>query len=142
MPLGDEPVTRQELLERGGILDDVIVSRYEDHWGVVCNASNRTVIVSWLEQHKPAGGVEIRDRTLETLMVAVQGPAVIPKPATMLPLPIADLKLVGQSSFRMRYRYREVNGQLVAAAPQSGNDLSFNPSPSILALARANTTNR
>src|SRR5262245_49739435 len=34
--------------ERGGILDDVIVSRYEDHWLVVCNASNRDKIVAHL----------------------------------------------------------------------------------------------
>src|SRR4029453_9675481 len=86
--------------ERGGILDDIIVSRYDDHWGVVCNASNRSVIVSWLELHKPKEGTELRDRTTETLMIALQGPAVIPKISSMLPLPVGDLK-----------RYRFLSGE-------------------------------
>ncbi len=78
--------------ERGGILDDVIVSKYEDHWLVVCNASNRSTIVSWLEQHRPSQGVELRDRTTETLMIALQGPKVIPRLGSILPLPIGELK--------------------------------------------------
>ena len=38
--------------EDGGILDDVIVSRMEDHYLVVCNASNREKLLKWWEQHK------------------------------------------------------------------------------------------
>ncbi len=37
--------------EDGGILDDLIVSRFESHWGVICNASNREKIVTWLTRH-------------------------------------------------------------------------------------------
>jgi hypothetical protein len=48
---------------------------------------------------------------------------------------IADLKIVGQSMFSMRYRYSEVNGQVVShvasAAPM------FGPSPELEALASA-----
>jgi len=50
---------------------------------------------------------------------------------------IADVKFVGQSSFSMRYQYREVNGRVMTAPPQSAHDLSFNPSRKILALFRA-----
>ena len=32
--------------EAGGILDDVIVSRYPDYWLMVCNASNRAVVLA------------------------------------------------------------------------------------------------
>lgn len=60
--------------EDGGILDDVIVSRYENHWGVVCNASNRDKIVAWIEKHKAGTDVEMSDDTKATAMVAVQGP--------------------------------------------------------------------
>lgn len=60
--------------EDGGILDDVIVSRLEDHWGVVCNASNREKIVAWLNQHMSGTDIKLSDQTTSTAMVAVQGP--------------------------------------------------------------------
>ncbi len=60
--------------EDGGILDDVIVSRFEDRWGVVCNASNREKIIEWLRSHLGGRNVEIADETRSTAMVACQGP--------------------------------------------------------------------
>jgi aminomethyltransferase len=78
--------------ERGGIIDDVIVSRYEDHWFMVCNASNRKIVLAWLEQHRKGREVEITDITESTLMAAIQGPDAVPKLSAMLPLPIAELK--------------------------------------------------
>jgi len=78
--------------ERGGILDDVIVSRYMDRWLVVCNASNRQTIVSWLELHKSGRNVQITDRTESTMMIAIQGPKVVPRLAEILPLPVVELK--------------------------------------------------
>ncbi len=78
--------------ESGGILDDVIVSRYEDHWLIVCNASNREKIVAWLESHRQGSDVTLKDTTEDTVMVALQGPTVIEKLQEKLSLPIADLK--------------------------------------------------
>ena len=86
--------------EDGGILDDVVVSRYDDHWLVVCNASNRDRIVPWLRQHGQDRDVNIDDVTEATLMVAIQGPAAVPTLARLLPFEIADLK---------RYRFRSGN---------------------------------
>ena len=60
--------------ENGGILDDVIVSRFEGQWGVVCNAANRKKIVSWLQQQARGYDVTLRDDTTSTAMVACQGP--------------------------------------------------------------------
>ncbi len=60
--------------EDGGILDDVIISRFEKHWGIVCNASNREKIVRWINQHAENCDVKLRDDTLTTCMVACQGP--------------------------------------------------------------------
>lgn len=60
--------------EDGGILDDVIVSRFEDRWGVVCNASNRDKIVDWFRRHAAERDVTLRDDTLGTAMIACQGP--------------------------------------------------------------------
>jgi aminomethyltransferase len=61
----------------GGIIDDLIVGRGEeaaDPWWVVVNAANRERDLAWLRDHAPAG-VEVRDRTEETALLAVQGPA-------------------------------------------------------------------
>jgi len=60
--------------EDGGILDDVIVSRFEDHWGIVCNGANREKIVNWIEKQRSGFGVTLRDETTATAMVAIQGP--------------------------------------------------------------------
>lgn len=63
--------------EDGGILDDVIVSRFEEHWGVVCNGSNRDKIVAWLQKQSRGFDVVLRDDTLSTAMLAIQGPRTI-----------------------------------------------------------------
>lgn len=60
--------------EDGGILDDVIVSRFNTHWGIICNASNRDKIVGWLHKHAQGRGLQILDETTTTAMVACQGP--------------------------------------------------------------------
>ncbi|MGQ9649389.1 MAG: glycine cleavage system aminomethyltransferase GcvT [Phycisphaerae bacterium] len=78
--------------EDGGILDDVIVSRFDDHWLVVCNASNRDRIVAWLRQHASGGDLDIKDRTEETMMIAIQGPLAIELVSRLLPIAVAELK--------------------------------------------------
>ena len=78
--------------EDGGVLDDVLVSRYEDHWMVVCNASNREKIVGWLARHAAGRNVVLEDQTTRTAMLAVQGPRAIELVAKILPLPLAELK--------------------------------------------------
>jgi aminomethyltransferase len=81
--------------EAGGVLDDVIVSRDERHWLVVCNASNREHIVRHFESvRQEAGGYDVRldDRTETTAMVAVQGPKVINKLSEVLPTDLKALK--------------------------------------------------
>ena len=83
--------------EAGGILDDVIVSRLEDHWMVVCNASNREKLLGWWDQQKAGYDIEIVDRTFETAMVAIQGPEACETLDRLLPFPVSDLK---------RYRFK------------------------------------
>ncbi len=41
---------------------------------MVVNAGNREKIVGWLAQNKGTRNVEVRDRTMDTVMAAVQGP--------------------------------------------------------------------
>lgn len=67
--------------EQGGILDDILASQLESPSGrryylLVVNASNREKLVAWFRsQLTPADGdVEMADRTIETAMIALQGP--------------------------------------------------------------------
>lgn len=68
---------------QGGILDDVLVYRWDGDgerdsatadFKVVVNASNRAKIVEWFSQHQQEFGVRVVDATLDTAMIAVQGP--------------------------------------------------------------------
>src|SRR6187401_2003012 len=80
--------------ESGGILDDVLVYHLEargrgPYYLLVVNASNRDKIYQWLLKHREADeDVKIADSTIETAMIAVQGPQAI---AWVQPL--ADTKI-------------------------------------------------
>ncbi len=89
----------------GGILDDVIVSKAEDHFLVVCNASNREKLLEWWEQQRAGYNVEIIDHTFETAMVAIQGPEIFDTLTQLLPIPIDDVK-----------RYRFTTGNVMGAS--------------------------
>ncbi|MEK6677057.1 MAG: glycine cleavage system aminomethyltransferase GcvT [Planctomycetota bacterium] len=78
--------------EDGGILDDLIVSRFESCWGVICNASNRTKILSWITQHSKGLDVQIVDETLDTAMLAIQGPRALQLAQEISGLDFSSLK--------------------------------------------------
>ncbi len=65
--------------EQGGVLDDILIYRYEDHWLLVVNASNREKILSHIKAVAAADGlsVKVEDITQSTGMLALQGPRVI-----------------------------------------------------------------
>jgi len=63
--------------EQGGIRDDVLVYRWPYGWAMVVNASNREKIVGWLTEHKGGRNVDIKDQTMTTCMIAVQGPKAV-----------------------------------------------------------------
>jgi aminomethyltransferase len=60
--------------EAGGILDDVLVYRFESFYLLVVNASNRLKIVDWIAAHRAGFDVTVDDVTTQTFMLAVQGP--------------------------------------------------------------------
>lgn len=82
--------------EDGGVLDDVIVSRFEEHWGIVCNASNREKIVRWIDSHCAGADVNLSDETTATAMIACQGPKT---------MEIAEQLGAGDLSSLKRYRF-------------------------------------
>lgn len=62
--------------EAGGVLDDILVYRLldGDSYGVVCNASNRAKVVGQFARLRDGRDAEMEDMTLDTAMIAVQGP--------------------------------------------------------------------
>jgi aminomethyltransferase len=60
--------------EQGGIRDDVLVYRWPYGFAMVVNASNRTKIVSWLQERQGGRDLGIIDQTMQTCMLAIQGP--------------------------------------------------------------------
>ncbi len=74
--------------EDGGILDDVLVYRFEDRALLVVNGANRLKVVDWINQHKDSYDVNVDDATCATFMLAIQGPQaeaiLAPKVATEL----------------------------------------------------------
>ena len=87
--------------DSGGVLDDIIVSRYEKHWLVVCNASNREKILAWFGEHAAGLDVKIEDETFTSAMVAVQGPKAIELIDSLLPDPVSDVKRYHFQTMRM-----------------------------------------
>jgi aminomethyltransferase len=85
--------------EDGGILDDVIVSRFEAHWGIVCNASNREKIIAWLAKHGAGKDVQVTDETTTTAMLACQGPRTL---ELAKDIANADLTTLKRYHFRVR----------------------------------------
>lgn len=91
--------------ESGGILDDVIVNKFSDeHFMVVCNASNREKLLAWWQTHADGRNVEIIDKTLETAMLAIQGPKAIELLEALLPFEISTIK-----------RYHFIEGRAMGA---------------------------
>jgi aminomethyltransferase len=87
-------VSRYSLVcnESGGVLDDVIVSRDESDWLMVCNASNRAKLVDHFRAVMSSMEVNLDDQTEKTAMVAVQGPMVIERLANVLPVDVKAMK--------------------------------------------------
>jgi aminomethyltransferase len=60
--------------EGGGILDDLIVYRMADRFLLVVNASNRAKDLAWVQKHAGAYDAEVKDRSDEFGLLALQGP--------------------------------------------------------------------
>jgi len=72
--------------ETGGVLDDVLVYGAPTPaavWGndaalgIVVNAGNREKLIAWFNAHRDGFDAQVHDRTLDTAMIAVQGPSAI-----------------------------------------------------------------
>jgi aminomethyltransferase len=103
--------------EQGGIRDDVLVYRWPYGYAMVVNASNREKIVAWLAQHKGGRNVDVIDQTLDTCMIAIQGPKAV---AMCAGLTDADAsKLAYYHATPTRYRDK---GCVVSRTGYTGED--------------------
>ncbi len=80
--------------EAGGVMDDVIVSRDQKNWIMVCNASNREKLVKHFVDVRRSTGLDfdMSDQTDSTAMVALQGPKVLDRVAGVLPADVKAMK--------------------------------------------------
>ncbi|MBN1620542.1 glycine cleavage system aminomethyltransferase GcvT [candidate division WOR-3 bacterium] len=60
--------------ENGGIVDDLLVYRLEDHFLLVVNASNIDKDFEWIMEKLKGFDIEISNRSDETAQLALQGP--------------------------------------------------------------------
>ncbi|HUZ84941.1 MAG TPA: glycine cleavage T C-terminal barrel domain-containing protein, partial [Gaiellales bacterium] len=109
--------------EQGAPVDDLIAYRWSDeHLTLVVNASRAGADREWLEQCLP-GGVELHDRTVETAMIALQGPAapgLVGLPA-LPPFRFAEVSVRGVSAVMAATGYTgEAGVELIVDAAAAG----------------------
>jgi aminomethyltransferase len=92
--------------ESGGVLDDIIVSRFEKYWFMVCNAANREKLLAWFRAQiaKSRDNVEIEDETESSAMVAIQGPKAVGLLDELLPEPVSGIR---------RYHFEQMRYMMV-----------------------------
>ena len=71
------------LNHNSGVLDDVIIWKFDSNLVLVCNASNKEKITSWFDENK----LEYQNINSETSLIAVQGPQVVNKLQKYINLP-------------------------------------------------------
>lgn len=101
----------------GTVVDDVIVNQLEDEWLMVANGANRRKDLQWLRAHARGLDVTLRDETLDTVMVACQGPRMAEYLSDFLE---ADLSRIRRFKCRT-IRYRDCT-ILVSRTGYTGED--------------------
>ncbi|MDR3634188.1 MAG: glycine cleavage system aminomethyltransferase GcvT [Isosphaeraceae bacterium] len=77
--------------ETGGVIDDILVYRQPFTHFVVCNASNRERVLAQFERLRSGAESQLADRTLDTAMIAVQGPAALEVLQPLFDQPLGSL---------------------------------------------------
>jgi aminomethyltransferase len=77
--------------DQGGVIDDVTVYRQPFAYIVVCNASNRDRVRGQFERLRKGALGNFLDRTLDTAMIAVQGPRSLETLEPLFDQPLAPI---------------------------------------------------
>jgi aminomethyltransferase len=91
------------LNDRGGIVDDLLVYRHEGRLSIVANAGNREKVVAGLRSLGAGRRWTLTDRTRETAMVAVQGPAALGIAERLVGEPLGAVKYYGFIEHRLPF---------------------------------------
>ena len=79
--------------ESGGIIDDLLVYRFnEARYMLVVNASNITKDLAWVRSHNSWPGVEIKNISDQTALLAIQGPKAFSIVQPLIDQPLSELK--------------------------------------------------
>lgn len=133
------------LRPEGGIIDDLLVYRFEDHYMVVVNAANRDKDIEALSQGAP-DSVKIRDASEEFSLMAIQGrnaPATIQKLTDValdeikyyrfvegeisgMPAIISRTGYTGEDGFEL-YVANEYAGKIWDAVMEAGEEFEIEP---------------
>ncbi|HHW15241.1 MAG TPA: glycine cleavage system aminomethyltransferase GcvT [Firmicutes bacterium] len=89
----------------GGVVDDIVVYRRAEGFMVVVNGANVAKDWAWVTAQAPSAGVELRDGSEETALLALQGPRAAEIMAGLVDQPLTEL-----------YYYRFLEGR-VAGIP-------------------------
>lgn len=84
-------------LDSGGVLDDLVVYRFPEHYMLVVNAANIEKDRVWIATHADALDAQVEDVSHRTALLALQGPAAR---AILEPLVSSDLDEVTYYRFR------------------------------------------
>ncbi|HUN65515.1 MAG TPA: glycine cleavage system aminomethyltransferase GcvT [Bacteroidota bacterium] len=110
----------------GGIVDDLLVYRFADRFMLVVNASNMRKDFEWITAHAAGMNVDVRDRSDEYTLLAVQGPRSAETLQTLTHVPLNELpyyaftegKLAGTDMIISRTGYTgELGFELYFTAP-------------------------
>ena len=71
------------LNEKGGVIDDVIIWKFNSYSILICNASNTEKVLDWFAKH----GLENDYMNESTSLIAIQGPNVINKLSNQFDIP-------------------------------------------------------
>ncbi|MGH7461005.1 MAG: glycine cleavage system aminomethyltransferase GcvT [Longimicrobiales bacterium] len=77
---------------QGTALDDCIVYRFDDHYMIVVNASNRARDFEWISQFAPKFGAQLDDKSDEIALLALQGPKAQEILAGIAAIPLDPIK--------------------------------------------------
>ncbi len=79
------------LNDNGGVIDDILAYKFQKKILLVVNASNREAVLQRLQADCPPT-TELKDRTMERAMIAVQGPKAVEFVKTVTGADFTDLK--------------------------------------------------
>ncbi|MSR35138.1 MAG: glycine cleavage system aminomethyltransferase GcvT [Gemmatimonadetes bacterium] len=101
----------------GGIVDDLLVYRFADHWMLVVNASNRAKDWDWLVRHSRGLDARLEDRSDDIALLALQGPR-----ARRILAPLADVDVEAIGYYRFVEGRVAGRNALIAGTGYTGED--------------------